>query len=111
MLALRPFITFIYESYDFSFPSIVNHFITRSRYVTTSILYSVSVYLKFDQRPDISLVCNCDIVGYAKQDDSPKDENAVVHGLRSSRSYWWPKTEKDDNDHENTGHEIYGDAQ
>ena len=56
-------------------------------------------------------MCNCDIVDYAKQDDSPKDENAVVHRRRSSWSYWRPKTEKDDDDHENTGYDIYGDAQ
>ena len=69
------------------------------------------MYLKFDQRPDIRLVCNSDIVGYAQQDDSPKDENAIIHGLRSSWGYWGPKTEKDDDDHENTGYDIYADAQ
>ena len=55
-------------------------------------------------------MCNCDIVGQAEQDDSSEDENAVVHGLRSSRSHWRPKTEKDDDDHENTGYDIDGDA-
>ena len=55
-------------------------------------------------------MCNCDIVDYAEQNDSPKDQHAIVHGHRSSGRCWWPKTEEDDDDHENACYDIYGDA-
>lgn len=71
----------------------------------------ISVYLNFDQWSNIGLVCDHEIVGYTKQDDSPKDQDAIIHEYRSCWRRRWPKAEEDDNDHEHAGNDVYCNAQ
>ena len=71
----------------------------------------ISIYLNFDQRSNIGLVCDDEIVGYTKQDDSPKDQDAIIHGYRSCWRCSWLKVEEDGNDHEHASNDVYCNAQ
>lgn len=74
------------------------------------VLYLL-MYLDFDHRPNIGPVCNGNIVAYAEQNDSAKDQNAIIHGHCSSWRCWGPETEEDDDDHVHAGYDIYHNAQ
>lgn len=83
-------------------------FITKSQVYLAGPLYEApsSPYLDLDERSNISLVCNCEIVRDAEQNGSTEDQHAIVHGHRSSWCYRWPETEEDDQDHKQTGDNI-----
>lgn len=53
-------------------------------------------------------MCDCQVVGYAKQDYATEDQDTIVHGLRGSRRCWWPETEKYNDDHKCTGYNVNG---
>lgn len=72
--------------------------------------FSISTYLDFDQRPNIGPMCDCEIVSYAKKDDSTEDQDTIIHGHRSSWRCRWPETEEDNDDHICAGSHVNRDA-
>ena len=72
--------------------------------------FCIPTYLDFDQRPNIGLLCDCEIVSYAKKDDSTKDQDNIIHGHRSSWRCRLPETEEDSDDHICAGSHVNRDA-
>lgn len=68
------------------------------------------MYLNLDQRPNIGPVGDCAIVSYAEQDDSTKDQDAIIHRGRSSWRCGRPETKEDDYDHKCAGYHVNGDT-
>lgn len=65
-----------------------------------------SSYLDLDQGPDIGLMRDREIVSYAKQDDSTKDQDTIIHCHPRRWRCRWPETEEDDNSHESTSYNV-----
>ena len=77
--------------------------------VSTPVI-SRSTYLNLNERSNISSVCHCKIIGCAKQEDSTKNQDTVVHGNRGGRRYWRPEAEEDNNNYECAGYSVDSNA-
>lgn len=73
--------------------------------------FFILMYLNFNQRSNISPMCNREIISYAQQNDSTEDQDTVVHGHRGSWRCRWPETEEDDDDHKCAGQNVDRDTQ